>query len=276
MISSIGSQSNFIVTALNSQSGSPLVSTALERFSLYHHHHRYNIPVYETKLVSSNHHLVQSTRYSSSDVGLFMSAMEDDDGDSSTEDDAGSPNLDLGHSSTAVAGTRKWNLPALRKEVSRLTVRCHKKIGKANQRLQKAKDEVDRLLANDNVSVEKLEACPNIEELEKELTSTQTRLQQLNQLEVLLQDIKGKKDVVLPDHVAALAVSLEVDDVPPPTQERGARKEKGPRNMASFRRPYRRYYTVNKTEIRVGKQAEDNDELSLSPEHRDSLDWWMQ
>ena len=25
----------------------------------------------------------------------------------------------------------------------------------------------------------------------------------------------------------------------------------------------------------VGKQAEDNDELSLSPQHRDSADWWM-
>jgi predicted ribosome quality control (RQC) complex YloA/Tae2 family protein len=26
---------------------------------------------------------------------------------------------------------------------------------------------------------------------------------------------------------------------------------------------------------KVGKQAEDNDELSMSPEHRDSADWWM-
>jgi predicted ribosome quality control (RQC) complex YloA/Tae2 family protein len=25
----------------------------------------------------------------------------------------------------------------------------------------------------------------------------------------------------------------------------------------------------------VGKQAEDNDELSINPEHRDSRDWWM-
>jgi predicted ribosome quality control (RQC) complex YloA/Tae2 family protein len=27
--------------------------------------------------------------------------------------------------------------------------------------------------------------------------------------------------------------------------------------------------------IQVGKQAEDNDQLSMSPEHRDSADWWM-
>ena len=33
--------------------------------------------------------------------------------------------------------------------------------------------------------------------------------------------------------------------------------------------------TENKTEIRVGKQAEDNDELSTSPKHREGADWWM-
>lgn len=27
--------------------------------------------------------------------------------------------------------------------------------------------------------------------------------------------------------------------------------------------------------LQVGKQAQDNDELSLSPEHRDGADWWM-
>jgi predicted ribosome quality control (RQC) complex YloA/Tae2 family protein len=27
--------------------------------------------------------------------------------------------------------------------------------------------------------------------------------------------------------------------------------------------------------LKVGKQAPDNDELSINPEHRDSADWWM-
>ena len=44
--------------------------------------------------------------------------------------------------------------------------------------------------------------------------------------------------------------------------------------MTSTRKPYRRYYSDN-IEIRVGKKAEDNDELSTSPNHRDSTDWWM-
>jgi len=145
---------------------------------------------------------------------------------------------------------RTWNLGGLRKEVSRLTVRCHKKTGKANQRLQKAQEEVDRLTGTEGVTMEELEKCPNLDELEAQVKELRTRLTQLNQLEVLLADIKGKK-TVLPEHVAKLAISLEAQDEPPQRAERGPKKEKGPRNMNAFRLPYRRFYTNNKTEIRV-------------------------
>jgi hypothetical protein len=148
---------------------------------------------------------------------------------------------------------RTWNLPSLRKEVSRLTVRCHKRIGKTSQRLQKAKDEVDRLTKNDDVTMEELEACPNVDELEEELQALQTRLKQLNQLEVLLQDVKGT-NVELPEHVAELAMQLEVSDQPSAQTERGPKKkDKGPKTMTSFRLPYRRFYTENNTEIRVSR-----------------------
>mmetsp|Transcript_11183 Transcript_11183/g.32291 ORF Transcript_11183/g.32291 Transcript_11183/m.32291 type:complete len:401 (+) Transcript_11183:163-1365(+) len=174
----------------------------------------------------------------------------------------------------AVDLDRTWNLGGLRKEVSRLTVRCHKKTGKANDRLRKAREEVERLTGSDDVTMEELEKCPNLDELEADVEGLKTRLTQLNQLEVLLADVKGKK-VVLPEHIAKLALSLEVNDEPPKRSERGPKKKKGPRVMNSSRLPYRRFYTVNKTEIRVGKQAEDNDELSIKPEHRDGADWWM-
>jgi len=174
----------------------------------------------------------------------------------------------------AVDLDRTWNLGGLRKEVSRLTVRCHKKTGKANDRLRKAREEVERLTGSDDVTMEELEKCPNLDELEADVEGLKTRLTQLNQLEVLLADVKGKK-VVLPEHIAKLALSLEVNDEPPKRPERGPKKKKGPRVMNSSRLPYRRFYTVNKTEIRVGKQAEDNDELSIKPEHRDGADWWM-
>jgi hypothetical protein len=154
---------------------------------------------------------------------------------------------------------RTWDLGGLRKEVSRLTVRCHKKTGKANERLRKAQEEVDRLTSDDNVSMEELEKCPNLDELEAQVEELRTRLTQLNQLEVLLADVKGKK-AVLPENIAKLAISLEANDEPPQRQPRGPKKQKGPRVMNAFRLPYRRFYTVNKTEIRV---SEMNWERSL-------------
>ncbi len=162
--------------------------------------------------------------------GLFLSAMDDDE-----------ETADIG---------RTWDLGGLRKEVARLTVRCHKKTGKANERLRKAQEEVDRLTSDENVTMEELEKCPNLEELEAQVEELRDRLKQLNQLEVLLADVKGKQ-AVLPERLAKLAISLEVNDAPPAQQPRGPKKKKGPKNMNAFRLPYRRFYSVDKTEIRV-------------------------
>jgi hypothetical protein len=169
-----------------------------------------------------------------------MSAMDEAEDDATTT----SPKNGTSH-----LLERTWNLSSLRKEVSRQSVRCHKKVGKANQRLQLAQQEVDRLTSSD-VTLDELEACPNVKELAAQADELQQRLKKLNQLEVLLQDIKGGS-VVLPEFIASLAVELDVDDLAPSPTERGPKKEKGPRKMNSFRLPYRRYYTENKTEIRV-------------------------
>jgi predicted ribosome quality control (RQC) complex YloA/Tae2 family protein len=165
-----------------------------------------------------------------------------------------------------------WNVPGLRKEVFRLIQRCHKKIGRASQRLQKAQETVGRLTTTD-ASLEELENCPDVDALEIELKELQTRLQGLNSLEVALHSIK-KKNTVLPPDVAAQAIDLGVDDKPP-VITRGPGKKNGPRKMEKSRKPYRRYYSAGGVEIRVGKKAEDNDQLTLSPRHRDGADWWM-
>jgi hypothetical protein len=170
------------------------------------------------------------SEYYKGSTGVFMSA---------TEETAPSKTLES-----------TWNIGGLKKEVSRLTVRCHKKIGKANQRLTKANQEVDRLTSDPNVSMEELEACPNIDGLENDLGELRERLRKLNKLEVLIEDLKGKK-VVLDDHIAEIAIKLRVNDESPVRQARPKKKEKGPRTMSPFRLPYRKYYTNNKTEIRV-------------------------
>ena len=184
-------------------------------------------------------------------TGIFMSATEDDDKDGETS--AATAVSDDNDNQKTVSS--EWNVPGLRKEVTRLTVRCHKKIGKASQRLRKAQEEVDRLTSSPDVTMEELEQCPNVDEIEADLSDLQQRLKKLNQLEVLLTDVKTTKknpSVVLPEHVASLAIELEVADEAPVRQtEKAPKKDKGPKNMQAFRLPYRRYYTVNKTEIRV-------------------------
>ena len=145
-----------------------------------------------------------------------------------------------------------WNLGGLKKEVSRLTVRAHKKVGKAKQRLDKATAVVEELTSDPDATLEQLENCPNVDELEQDWKQLQERLQGLNQLEVLLsEEVKGKNNVVLPEHIAKLALELEVNDEPPARQPRGPKKQKGPTKMTAFRLPYRRFYSENKTEIRV-------------------------
>ncbi|CAB9503141.1 Domain of unknown function (DUF814) [Seminavis robusta] len=171
----------------------------------------------------------------------------------------------------------EWDIKGLKQEVSRHILRSHKKIGKASTKIQKAQELVEKLTADENATLEQLEACPNLDALELELQELQARLRGLNQLDEELAAVGGPKKQILPQEIAQSALDLGVNDQPPARQPRGPRKVKGPRtkNPPKTRLPYRRFYTQDKTEIRVGKQAEDNDELSLRPEHRDGSDWWM-
>ena len=177
-----------------------------------------------------------------SSSSLYMSAADSDD--DSNDSEAPSKTLES-----------EWDIKGLKQEVSRLTMRSHKKVGKASTRLRKAQELVDQLTADDNATMEQLEACPNnLEALELEWTEQQTRLQKLNQLNDLLVPMKSTSAaIVLPPDVAQLAVDLGVDDQPPQRPARGPKKQKGPRtkNPAKTRLPYRRFYTVDNTEIRV-------------------------
>ena len=175
----------------------------------------------------------------------------------------------------------EWDVSGLKAETTRLQNRAIKKIGKASKRLDDAKIKVEELVTDENAPMEALEACPNVDALQAELDELRDRMKKLNELEEQLKGIKAKKGkrMVLPEHVANIAIDLGVNDEPPKRAPRGPKKKKGPRaSEVAPRKPYRRYYSESKTdkiEIRVGKQAGDNDELSLRPEHRDGADWWM-
>jgi len=172
-----------------------------------------------------------------------------------------------------------WDIPILKKNVIKLVSRTHKKIGKANSRLSKVREIVDRLTSDENATLEELEQCPNnLDELELHVQELKSRLRKLNALEEALATQNSKKSVVLPEDIATLAIDSGVDDQPPkPKPPRGRGKKKGPRpKEVGPRLPYRRYFSCHQNvEIRVGKQAADNDDLTMSPEHRDGSDWWM-
>jgi hypothetical protein len=143
-----------------------------------------------------------------------------------------------------------WDIASLKKEVSRLTLRSLKKLGKANSKLQQAREVSERLMTDPSTTLESLEQCPNVEAVELELRELQERHQKLIQLEGLLH-LEKKRSGHLPVQVVDLAVELGVSDEPPRPQQRGPGKQKGPRESTSKRLPYRRYFCLDKTEIRV-------------------------
>ena len=199
-----------------------------------------------------------------------------------------------------------FNIPALKKETTRLTLRTHKKIGKASTRVRAAEEQIDKLRVaidaseSDEVDeklLQKLEDAPNVEQYKVELKELQTRLQQLNWLEEQFgkSPLKSKKNLssedmqtTIPQGEKVLQYILELDISDDESQkkkriEENARNRRSKKERATLeqnrqqqgaRLPYRRYYTQKNVEIRVGKQATDNDVLSLSPEHRSGAHWW--
>ena len=239
------------------------------------------------------HKHMLETRYQSCPASqLFMSS--DDDGSTSDEDNS------------TQEPKESYNIAALKKETTRLISRTVKKVGKVSARVRYAEEELEKLKAEidassseevDDELLTKLENAPNIEDIRKEMAELQSRLRKLNWLEEYLakSPLKGKKIMALEDlkkteigtQVVEYVTELEINDDENQKQKRieademrkRAKKQKaqntnGGGNATGPRLPYRRYYTENKTEIKVGKQATDNDVLSLSPEHRSGAHWW--
>ena len=169
------------------------------------------------------------------------------------------------------------NLKGLKAEVSRAILRTFKKVGKANERLQRAEQEYAAVMALDSPPQERLEACPDPDEFREQLVSLQSALGRLRDLEEALKAIKGEgtsvEDKAKLAPLLQVAAELNVSDEPPPPQERGPKKPKG--QPAAPRQPFHKHTSVDGVEIRVGRGASDNDELSCNPQYRDGSDWWL-
>lgn len=160
---------------------------------------------------------------------------------------------------TSESAERVWNLKGLRDETNRLYDRTFKKIVRTNERLRQRE-----------------ETLPSEEtkgtDLDEELSNLQLKLQRLDTLKLQLQAIRSipnpEFDLILPD-----ILSLNLTDSKPEKEPTAPKKAKGPK--PSPRKPYNVYRSIDDIEIRVGREAEDNDQLSTDPSLRDNNDWWL-
>lgn len=156
-----------------------------------------------------------------------------------------------------VADSTTWNLKSLRDEVNRQMLRSIKKISKINERNSKA-------IANLSTTDEGLS-------LEDELLQLQLRLEALRNLDDSLRSVKTTSS---PGFVALLPTIDSLQITPsPPVQVRGPKKIK--QKPPPPRQPFFTYIGEAGIEIRVGRGANDNDELSCNPKFRDSDNWWL-
>jgi len=162
------------------------------------------------------------------------------------------------------------DLKGLKAEVNRVYLRTFKKVSKASEKVEKGKIEYQKL--GDNPSLEALENVPNIDLLQQELCQLQGNLTILFKIEESLKPMKSTKDtnfITIYKQIQDFGIS----DTPPPKQERGSKKEKG--KAPPPRKPYNEYTSADNITIRVGRGANDNDELTCNPEYRDNDDWWL-
>jgi hypothetical protein len=124
--------------------------------------------------------------------------------------------------------------------------------------------DVDRLIYRSNQKLIKLQAkVASSSPMEHELEIEQQRYNQLLQLRYCLQSYSTMTNVtttnptmeslfsLLPMDIIHQIQKLNVTDKPRIIPPRGPGKVKGPRYSSSSRLPYRRYYSLDGTEIRV-------------------------
>lgn len=157
-----------------------------------------------------------------------------------------------------------WNLKGLKSEISRKALRLFKKTVQANDRLSKAK-------SIDTPSMEDSDSSLELLQIEAALYSEQ--LKEVKKLEESIANIKSASDPLFAD-LLPIIHKFNITDTPPQPQPRGPKKAKN-NTPTGPRKPYNVFTSVDKIEIRVGRRAEDNDELSCNPEYRDGADWWL-
>jgi len=166
-------------------------------------------------------------------------------------------------------------------EADRRSLRLSKKKGKAEDKAADCEARQAELLARSDVSLAELEGLPPCESLLEQATAAAAAYAEVLAFADALRaqpPWQTGQPVTSADPAAAAlarrAVSLELSDAAPVRPKPPPKKQKGPRPSNAPRKPYR-VWMSGRAEIRVGRMAADNDQLSIEPEHRDDADWWM-
>jgi hypothetical protein len=178
-----------------------------------------------------------------------------------------------------------FDVPLLKKETMRLILRTHKKIEKASTRIRGAEEQYDRLRAAIDASpseevdekiMQQIEQAPNVEQYKEEMSGLQHRLHKLNWLEEQFNNppLKGKKQLTIYEletlypegaRVVRYVLELDINDdeslklkkIETDVNNKRAKAEKAVsmkeqgQHRQGGRLPYRRYYSEQRTEIRV-------------------------
>lgn len=151
---------------------------------------------------------------------------------------------------------KMYDIKGLKAEIGRLSYRTLKKIEKIN----------GRYIENENTPSEESKSKDNLE-----LDELQIKLNKLTDLETSIKHISSIHDKKFLELIPKIE-ELKINDSPPARVERGPKKIKA-ENIP--RKPYKIVNSIENIEIRIGRSASDNDELSCDPIHRDDLDWWL-
>ena len=194
---------------------------------------------------------------------------------------------DDGSSETDGEGRTCFDIPLLRKETMRLALRAHKKIEKASARIRGAEEQYNKLRAAIDASpsdkfderlLQQMEQAPNVEQYKKEMSELQHRLRELNWLEEQFNKppLKSKKQLTIDEmakltpegaRVVQYVLELDIDDdeslrlkkIEVDVNNKRAKAEKAVtmkeenNQQHGGRLPYRRYYSQQRTEIRVSE-----------------------
>ncbi len=192
---------------------------------------------------------------------------------------------DDGASETDGEGRTSFDVPLLKKETMRLALRTHKKIEKASTRIRGAEEQYDKLRAAIDASpseevderlLQQMEQAPNVGQYKKEMSELQHRLRKLNWLEEQFNTppLKSKKKLTIDEmskltpegaRVVQYVLELDIDDdeslrvkkIEVDVNNKRAKAEKAVttkeqnHQQQGGRLPYRRYYSEQRTEIRV-------------------------